>query len=184
MPQYLSSDHDPLFSVRAMARQSADAGGDRDQIRALCSPVPSFCGTADRHNSTGVFGSHVVLDHGGSGKQAARFPDLFQRASHTYRTARANARPACAATSRRSPILWLARPLPRPLSDTNGCLTLQKLLLPAGGHWQANRTSKSNLSLLEIVNPPRLAVLANYTATGRISQPWLASTGQHGYCRN
>ena len=54
-------------SVWAVASQSADPGGDRNQDRFLCSPVPSLCGTADRHDSTRVFGSHVVLEDGGSG---------------------------------------------------------------------------------------------------------------------
>ena len=77
MPKYLSSDHDPL-SVCAVASQSADTGGERDQNRPPCSSLPSLCGAADRYDSTRVFGSHVVLDHGGSRNQAARFPDIFQ----------------------------------------------------------------------------------------------------------
>ena len=64
MPGYISSDHDPLYRFGPVASQSADPGSDRNQDRPLCSPFPSLCGTADRHDSTRVFGSHVVLDHG------------------------------------------------------------------------------------------------------------------------
>jgi hypothetical protein len=66
------------FVGLAVARQSVDTGGDRDQKRPPCSSLPSFCGATDRHDSTRVFGSHVILEHGRSGKQAARFPDIFQ----------------------------------------------------------------------------------------------------------
>jgi hypothetical protein len=43
-------------------------------------------------------------------------------------------------------LLWMATPLPRPLSHASGCLTFQKLLLRVapGGHWQANRSSNEN----------------------------------------
>src|SRR5205085_7078455 len=59
-----------------MASQSAGTGGDGNQVHPLCSPVPSVRGKAD-HPSTRVFGSHVVLDHCGSRKQAARFRTYF-----------------------------------------------------------------------------------------------------------
>ena len=88
MPKYLSSDHDPLYRFGQWVSQSADPGGDRNQDRSLCSPVPSLCGTADRHDSTRVFGSHVVLDHGGPGEQAARFPRLLQPPSDAFSTCR------------------------------------------------------------------------------------------------
>jgi hypothetical protein len=45
-----------------------------------------------------------------------------------------------------------------------------------GGHWQANRSSNENHSLLALVNAARLAALGYFTVTGRIPQPWLAST--------
>ena len=38
MPKYLSSDHDPIW---AMASQSANPGGSRNQNSAICSPVSS-----------------------------------------------------------------------------------------------------------------------------------------------
>ena len=46
----------------AMASQSANPGGSRNQDGALCSPVSSVRGAADRDGSKGVFGSHVILD--------------------------------------------------------------------------------------------------------------------------
>src|SRR6266404_6248917 len=51
------------LSVPLVANQSADTGGDGNQVHPLCSPVPPVRGKADRHTSTRVFGSHVVLDH-------------------------------------------------------------------------------------------------------------------------
>jgi hypothetical protein len=56
----------------------------------------------------------------------------------------------------------------------------QKLLLTLahGGHWQANRSSNENHSLLELVNAAQLAAL------GAFPQPRLASTGERGYRRN
>ena len=49
-------------SVQAMASQSANPGGSRNQDDALCSPVSSVRGAADWDDSKGVFGSHVILD--------------------------------------------------------------------------------------------------------------------------
>ena len=91
MPNYLSSDHDPLYRFGQWVSQSADPGGNRNQNRPLCSPVPSLCGTVDRHDSTRVFGSHVVLDDGGPGEQAARFQDIFQCVSLAHWTGGENA---------------------------------------------------------------------------------------------
>ena len=91
------------LSVWAVVSQSADTGGDRNQNRPRCSAVPSLCGTADRHGSTRVFRSHVVLRHCGSGEQAARFQDRFQSASLAYWTRRANAGPSRALCCDQSP---------------------------------------------------------------------------------
>ena len=102
------------LSVPPVASQSADPGGDRNQDRPLRSPVPSLRGTANRHHSTRVFGSHVVLDDGRSRKQTARFQDLLQPPSHPYLTGRANAGYARVTTSRQSPLVSMATSLSRP----------------------------------------------------------------------
>ena len=52
-----------------MASQSPDTGRNRNQVRPLRSTVSSVRGKANRHRSTGVFGSHFVLDCGGSRKR-------------------------------------------------------------------------------------------------------------------
>src|SRR6266481_4925661 len=106
-----------------MASQSAGTGGDGNQVHPLCSPVPSVRGKADRHPSTRVFGSHVVLDDCRSRKQAARFQDLLQQPSHAYLTGRANAGYARVTSNRESPLVSMATTLSGPLSDTGGCLT-------------------------------------------------------------
>ena len=103
--------------------QSADTGGNRNQVHPLASPVPSVRGKGNRHHSTRVSRSHVVLDDGRSGKQAARFQELLQPPSHTYPTGRANARSARVTTSRQSPLLSMATTLSGSLSDANGCVT-------------------------------------------------------------
>jgi hypothetical protein len=72
----------------------------------------------------------------------------------------------------------MATPLPRPLSHANGCLTLQKLLLTVapGGHWQANRSSNENHSLLARVNAARLGwLLVTSDAFRNRGSPQLAS---------
>src|SRR5664279_1066449 len=110
------------LSVPPVASQSADSGGDTNQVHPLRSPVPSVRGKTNRHHSTRVFRSHVVLDDGGSRKQTARLQDLLQPPSHAYLTGRANARFASVTTSRQSPLVSMATPLSGPLSDTGGCL--------------------------------------------------------------
>jgi hypothetical protein len=68
---------------RSMVSRSADAGGDRDQklpLRSLCHPFAE----ANRHHSTRVFGSNVVLDDGRSRKQAARFQDYGIHRTHPH----------------------------------------------------------------------------------------------------
>src|ERR1035438_4991204 len=91
-----------------------------------------------RHDSTRVFGSHVVLDDGGSRKQVARFQDILQRSSHAYLPGGAYARHARVATSRESPLQSMATSLSRSGSDTRGCLIFQRLVLPviSGGNRQ------------------------------------------------
>ena len=92
-------------------------------IHPLRSPVPSLRGETNRHHSTRVFRSHLVLDDGRSGKQAARFQELLQPPSHAYRTGGANARSTRVRISRQSPLVSLATSLPILISDANGCLT-------------------------------------------------------------
>ena len=119
------------LSVPPVASQSADTGGDRNQVHPLYSPVPSVRGKTNRHHSTRVFRSHVVLDDGRSGKQTARFQDLLQPPSHAYLTGRAIAGSARATTRRQSPLVSMATPLSSPLSDAGGCLISQTLALTA-----------------------------------------------------
>src|SRR6516165_7834670 len=87
-----------------MASQPPDPGRDRNQVRPLRSTVSSVRGKADRHRSTGLLGSHFVLDGGGSPEQAARFQDLLQQPSHPYLNGRANAESGCVTTNRKSPL--------------------------------------------------------------------------------
>src|SRR5215472_3087798 len=110
-----------------MASQPPDTGRDRNQVRPLRSTVSSVRGKADRHRSTGVFGSHFVLDCGGSREQAARVQDLLQQPSHPYLNGRANAESACVTTNRKSPLLSMATSLSILISDTSGCVILRRL---------------------------------------------------------
>src|SRR5215472_767496 len=105
-----------------MASQPPDTGRDRNQVRPLRSTVSSVRGKANRHRSTGVSGSHFVLDCGGSRKQAARFQDLLQQPSHPYLNGRANAESACVTTNRKSPLVSMATSLSILISDTSGCV--------------------------------------------------------------
>jgi hypothetical protein len=114
-----------------VASQSADTGGDTNQVHPLRSPVPSVHGKANRHPSTRVFGSHVVLDDGRPRKQAARFQDLLQQPSHAYLSGRANAGYAGVTTNRKSPVVSMATSLSSPLSDTGGCVIFQRLPIAA-----------------------------------------------------
>jgi len=119
------------LQVPSVASQSTSTGGDRKQVHPLRSPVPSFRGKANRHHSTRVFGSHVVLDNDRSRKQAARFQGLLQQPSHAQLTGRPNARYAAVTTSRKSPIVSMATTVSGPLSDTGGCLISQRFVLAA-----------------------------------------------------
>src|SRR5271169_5474728 len=97
----------------------------------LRSPVPSVPGEANRHHSTRVFGSHVVLDDGRSRKQTARFQNLLQQPTHAYRTGRANAGYVRVTTNCQSPLISLATSLPILILDASGCLICQRLALAA-----------------------------------------------------
>src|SRR5215468_8608505 len=110
-----------------MASQPPDTGRDRNQVRPLRSTVSSVRGKANRHRSTGVFGSHFVLDCGGSREQAARFQDLLQQPSHPYLNGRADAESACVTTNRKSPLVSMATSLSFLISDTSGCVIFRRL---------------------------------------------------------
>jgi len=133
-----------------MASQSADTGGDENQVHPLRPPVPPIRGKANRHPSARVFGSHVVLDDGRPRKQAARFQDLLQQPSHAYLTGRANAGSARATSNRKSPLVSLATSLSILIPDTNGCLTFQRLGLTAvsGQPLQEPRMKSSGVCVL------------------------------------
>ena len=105
-----------------MASQPPHTGHYRNQVCPLRSTVSSVRGKANRHRSTGVFGSHFVLDCGGSRKQAVRFQDLLQQPSHPYLNRRANAESACVTTNRKSPLVSMATSLSILISDTSGCV--------------------------------------------------------------
>src|SRR6516225_8978199 len=105
-----------------MASQPPDPGRDRNQVRPLRSTVSSVRGKANRHRSTGVFGSHFVLDCGGSRIQAARFQDLLQHPSHPNLNRRANAESAWVTTNRKSPLVSMSTALSILISDTSGCV--------------------------------------------------------------
>jgi hypothetical protein len=113
-------------SLPATIPQSADTGGDKNQVHPLRSPVPSVCGKANWHHSTRVFRSHLVLDDGGSRKQAARFQDLLQQPSHAYFLGRANTGYARVTANRQSPLVSMATSLSGLVSDTGGCLISQR----------------------------------------------------------
>ena len=121
-----------------MASQPPDTGRDRNQVRPLRSTVSSVRGEANRHRSTGVFGSHFVLDCGGSRKQAARFQDLLQQPSHPYLNGRANAESTCVTTNRKSPFVSMATSLSILISDTSGCVIFRRLsIAPVSGQaWE------------------------------------------------
>src|SRR5215469_5272362 len=117
-----------------MASQPLDTGRDRNQVRPLRSTVSSVRGKANRHRSTGVSGSHSVLDCSGSREQAAR----LQQPSHPYLNGRANAESACVTTNRKSPLLSMATALSILISDTSGGVIFRRLsiALVSGRPWE------------------------------------------------
>src|SRR5215472_14201002 len=140
-----------------MASQPPDTGGDRNQVRPLRSTVSSVRGKANRHRSAGVFGSHFVLDCGGSRKQAARFQDLLQQPSHPYLNGRANAESACVTTNRKSPLVSMATSLSILISDTGGrvifedsqCSGIRSTL----GRLQSNHLMLASLVAVRFADP-------------------------------
>src|SRR5215467_11723246 len=141
-----------------MASQPPDTGRDRNQVRPLCSTVSSVRGKANRHRSTGVFGSHFVLDCGGSREQAARFQDLLQQPSHPYLNGRANAESACVTSNRKSPLVSMATSLSILISDTSGCVIFRRLsIAPVSGRpwedFQFNHLVLAFLVAVRFVNP-------------------------------
>jgi len=125
LPKYLSSDNDPLYPFHQWQANLRIL--EVTEVKSIPYVPPSVRGKANRHPSTRVFGSHVVLDDCRSGKQTARFQDLLQPPSHAYRTGRANAGYVGVTTSSQSQLVSLATPLSGPLSNTGGCLICQRL---------------------------------------------------------
>src|SRR4029453_3484785 len=106
-----------------MASQSANPGGSGDKDSALCPPVSSVCGAADRDDSKGVFGSHVILDDCRSRKQAAEVPGLLQQLSNPSLIGGKNTRPEGTTKSRESDVLSMAISLSRLVPDTDRCVS-------------------------------------------------------------
>src|SRR5215469_13468486 len=141
-----------------MASEPPDTGCDRNQVRPLRSTFSSVRGKANRHRSTGVLGSHFVLDCGGSRKQAARFQDLLQQLSHPYLNGRANAESACVTTNRKSLLVSMATSLSVLISDTSGGVIFRRLLIaPVSGQpwedFQLNHLVLAFLVAARFANP-------------------------------
>jgi hypothetical protein len=166
-----------------VASESADTRGDRNQVHPLRSTVTSVRGKANRHRSTRVLGSPVVLDNWRSRKQAARFQDLLQQPSHAYLTGRANAGYAGVTTNRKSPFVSMAAPLPILVSDPNGCLTLSK----TRAHCGIRSTSKNTWN--EIIKSSGIGDLGyrpfrgsdRFTAAGCVPKARASSLAQRDY---
>jgi hypothetical protein len=110
---------DQLCGVRS------DNAAVRNCLRGLERHITGIA--TKRHPSTRVFGSHVVLDDGRSGKQAPRIQDLLQQPPPASVTGRANAGDAPVTTNGKSPLISMATPLWSPIPDTSRCLTFQRL---------------------------------------------------------
>src|SRR5215469_18639960 len=83
------------------------------------------------HPSFGL-GPYPVLDNRRSGKQAGRFQDLFQPSSRAYCTLGPTTRGRTAATDREAPIVPMGISWPKPVSNTDSCLTPQlRFLTPS-----------------------------------------------------
>src|SRR5207302_7628936 len=89
----------------------------------------------------GVSGSHVILDHGGSRKQAARFQDILQPSSHACRTGRAATGRCTHPADREPPILSLGISLSRTVSNTHSGLIPEEPKIPALVAWMASRST-------------------------------------------
>src|SRR5580700_11508463 len=127
MPKYLSSDHDLLF--RFVQWQANLRILEVTEIKTvphvpLSHPfVERLIGTIRReYLDRTLFWTTADLEN-----KLLDFQTYFNEASRACWARRANAgtRHAVTAASRRSSLLWLATPLPRPLSHANSCLTLQ-----------------------------------------------------------
>src|SRR5215472_15937262 len=79
-----------------------------------------------------MLGSYPVLDNRRSGKQAARFQDLFQPLSRAYRTLGPTTRGRTVAADREAPTVPMGISLPGPVSNTDSCLISQlRFLTPS-----------------------------------------------------
>ena len=81
-------DHDPLYRFGQWQANLRILEVTEIKIVPYVPLSHPFVEAADRHDSTRVFGSHVVLDHVGPGEQAARFPRLLQPPSDAFSTCR------------------------------------------------------------------------------------------------
>jgi len=108
MPKYLSSDNDPLYRFHRW--QANLRVLEVTEIKSI-PYLPLSFRLWKRHPSTRVFGSHVVLVHCRSRKQAARFQDLLLLPSHAYLTGRANAGKTGVTTNRKSPLVSMSTSL-------------------------------------------------------------------------
>jgi hypothetical protein len=80
MPNFLSSDNDPLYRFHQWQANLRIL--EVTEIKSVpYVPLSHPFVEVNRHRSTGIFGSHFVLDYGRSRKQAARFQDLLQQPS-------------------------------------------------------------------------------------------------------
>ena len=114
---------EPL-TVDQLCRVRSDNAAARNCLRGLERHITGIA--TKRHRSTGVFGSHFVLDCCGSREQAARFQDLLQQPSHPYLNRRANAESAWVTTNRKSPLVSMATSLSILISDTSGCVIFRR----------------------------------------------------------
>src|ERR1700732_651339 len=105
-----------------MAGELADPRRGRDQDGAVRAALASFRGTAHWHDSTGMLGSHALLDGHRSGAEAPGVPALLQWSSRSCGAERAYAgpEPGCGRCTGERQFVSLAAALSRALSDADG----------------------------------------------------------------
>ena len=132
MPNYLSSDHDPLYRFgqwQANLRILEVIEIKTVPYVPLSHPfVERLIGTIRReYLDRTLFWTTVDLEN-----KLLDFRTYFNAyRSHTGLEGRTpDPVTPIPPTSRQAPFLWMATPLQRPLSHPNGCLILQRLVLP------------------------------------------------------